>query len=112
MSDWLTWVAKKGDDGLIFLGDGFRVEKNSPRVKFIGTIGELNSWIGLIVASCENEKLKSTSPPNRHQIATENQRQETTGKQQHMKIGYLQRVWSVQGSKRNDQKSRSVRLWI
>jgi cob(I)alamin adenosyltransferase len=60
MSDWLTWVAKEGDDGLIFLGGGFRVEKNSPRVEFIGTIGELNSWIGVIVASCENEKLKST----------------------------------------------------
>ena len=30
MGDRLTWVAKKGDDGLTFLGDGFRVEKKQP----------------------------------------------------------------------------------
>lgn len=48
MGDRLTRVRKKGDEGF-----GFPIAKNSPRVEFIGKIDELNSWIVVIVASCE-----------------------------------------------------------
>lgn len=55
MGSRLTRIAtKNGDAGLTSLGDGSRVEKNSPRVEVLGTIDELNSWIGAVVALCED----------------------------------------------------------
>lgn len=42
---------RTGDDGSTGLGDGSRVAKNDPRVAAYGTVDELNSCIGLVLAS-------------------------------------------------------------
>ena len=39
---------RTGDQGTTGLGDGSRVEKHHPRIELIGTIDEINSWIGLL----------------------------------------------------------------
>ncbi len=41
---------RTGEDGSTGLGDGNRVSKDSPRVEAYGTVDELNSSIGLILA--------------------------------------------------------------
>ena len=41
---------KTGDDGTTGLGDGSRTTKDSARIEAIGTIDELNSWVGLLLA--------------------------------------------------------------
>lgn len=40
---------RTGDDGTTGLGDGTRVNKDSPRVEAYGTVDELNSVIGLLL---------------------------------------------------------------
>lgn len=45
---------KKGDSGKTSLGSGLRVSKNSLRVDSYGTIDELNSVLGMVVAECES----------------------------------------------------------
>ena len=41
---------KTGDDGTTGLGDGSRVAKDDPRVEAYGTVDELNSVIGMLLA--------------------------------------------------------------
>ncbi len=41
---------RTGDDGTTGLGDGSRVPKDGPRVEAYGTVDELNSSIGLLLA--------------------------------------------------------------
>jgi len=41
---------RTGDKGTTGLGDGRRVDKDHPRVEAIGTVDELNSLVGLILA--------------------------------------------------------------
>ena len=41
---------KTGDDGTTGLGDGSRTTKDNARIEAVGTIDELNSWIGLLLA--------------------------------------------------------------
>lgn len=41
---------RTGDDGTTGLGDGSRVDKDSPRVEAYGTVDEANSAIGLVLA--------------------------------------------------------------
>jgi cob(I)alamin adenosyltransferase len=41
---------RTGDDGTTGLGDGARVAKDDPRVEAYGTVDELNSAIGMILA--------------------------------------------------------------
>ena len=43
-------VTRTGDAGETGLGDGSRVAKDSPRIEAIGTIDELNSVIGVLLA--------------------------------------------------------------
>lgn len=43
-------VTRTGDAGTTGLGDGSRVAKDSPRIDAIGTIDELNSTLGLLLA--------------------------------------------------------------
>jgi cob(I)alamin adenosyltransferase len=43
-------VTRTGDAGTTGLGDGSRVAKDSPRIEAIGTVDELNSAIGVILA--------------------------------------------------------------
>jgi cob(I)alamin adenosyltransferase len=42
---------RTGDDGSTGLGDGSRVPKDSPRVEAYGTVDELNSVIGVLLAA-------------------------------------------------------------
>jgi cob(I)alamin adenosyltransferase len=49
---------RTGDDGTTGLGDGARVPKDSPRVEAYGTVDELNSSIGVLLAACAG----TTSP--------------------------------------------------
>jgi cob(I)alamin adenosyltransferase len=44
---------RTGDDGTTGLGDGSRVSKDSPRVEAYGTVDELNSAIGILLATPE-----------------------------------------------------------
>jgi cob(I)alamin adenosyltransferase len=44
-------ITRTGDTGTTGLGDGSRVDKDSPRIEAIGTVDELNSHIGLLLAS-------------------------------------------------------------
>mgnify|MGYP003324856508 FL=1 len=49
---------KTGDDGTTGLGDGSRTTKDSARIEAVGTIDELNSWVGLLLAELPaNESL-------------------------------------------------------
>src|SRR5690242_10360339 len=41
---------RTGDDGTTGLGDGTRVPKDGPRVEAYGTVDELNSTIGVLLA--------------------------------------------------------------
>ena len=43
---------KTGDQGETALGDGTRVPKNHPRVAAYGTVDELNSVLGVLLALC------------------------------------------------------------
>ncbi len=43
-------VTRTGDDGTTGLGDGSRVEKDSPRVEACGEVDELNSFVGRLLA--------------------------------------------------------------
>jgi cob(I)alamin adenosyltransferase len=44
---------RTGDDGTTGLGDGARVSKDSVRVEAFGTVDELNSAIGVLLATAE-----------------------------------------------------------
>lgn len=41
---------RTGDDGTTGLGDGVRVDKDDPRIEAIGSVDELNSHIGVVLA--------------------------------------------------------------
>ena len=41
---------RTGDDGSTGLGDGSRIDKDSPRIEAIGAVDELNSAIGLLLS--------------------------------------------------------------
>jgi len=43
-------VTRTGDDGTTGLGDGTRTPKDSPRVRAMGDLDELNSVLGLVLA--------------------------------------------------------------
>ncbi|HKI75022.1 MAG TPA: cob(I)yrinic acid a,c-diamide adenosyltransferase [Pseudomonadales bacterium] len=40
---------RTGDAGTTGLGDGNRTEKDDARIEAIGTVDELNSWLGLVI---------------------------------------------------------------
>ena len=48
---------RTGDDGTTGLGDGSRTQKDSRRVEAYGTVDELNSCLGLLIAHLEDESL-------------------------------------------------------
>jgi len=54
MGNRLTKIyTRTGDDGTTGLGDGTRLPKDSPRVEAYGTVDELNSSIGVLLAAPE-----------------------------------------------------------
>ncbi len=51
MSDRLSIITtKKGDAGSTELGDGSMVPKHHARIELLGTIDELNAWMGMLLA--------------------------------------------------------------
>jgi cob(I)alamin adenosyltransferase len=48
-----------GDAGETSLGDGTRVSKADPRIETYGTVDELNSAIGVVLASAPGDELRS-----------------------------------------------------
>jgi cob(I)alamin adenosyltransferase len=48
---------RTGDDGTTGLGAGGRVAKDSPRIEAYGTVDELNSQIGIVLASGVNDEI-------------------------------------------------------
>ncbi len=46
---------RTGDDGTTGLHGGGRVMKHHPRIEAFGTVDELNSWLGICVASCSDQ---------------------------------------------------------
>ena len=44
---------RTGDDGSTGLGDGSRTAKDSDRIDCIGTVDELNSLLGLLIAESD-----------------------------------------------------------
>lgn len=60
---------RTGDDGSTGLGDGSRVPKDSARVNAYGTVDELNSTIGMVLA-CEgvSEDIRETLGQVQHEL--------------------------------------------
>ena len=60
---------KTGDDGTTGLGDGSRCAKDSARIEAVGTIDELNSWMGLLIAECQDtEALREPLTEIQHRL--------------------------------------------
>ena len=61
MANRLTRIyTRSGDDGTTALGDGQRTLKDSERVEAYGTVDELNSTLGMVIAACSSD---SAVPP-------------------------------------------------
>ncbi len=59
---------RTGDDGTTGLGDGSRTQKDSLRVEAYGTVDELNSCIGMIVAHLETSPLREVLLDVQHDL--------------------------------------------
>jgi len=59
---------RTGDDGSTGLGDGSRVPKDSPRVAAFGTVDELNSAIGLLLAASLPEAARNCLTRIQHEL--------------------------------------------
>ena len=59
---------RTGDDGTTGLGDGSRVAKDSARVTAYGTVDELNSQIGVVIACEVDEDIRSLLLGVQHQL--------------------------------------------
>ncbi len=59
---------RTGDDGSTGLGDGSRVSKDSARVTAYGTVDELNSCIGLLLAAGIDEPMQEELVAVQHQL--------------------------------------------
>lgn len=61
-------TTRTGDKGTTGLGDGTRVEKDSPRIEAIGAIDELNSWIGFLLAETLPDNVRSCLTVIQHNL--------------------------------------------
>ena len=59
---------RTGDDGTTGLGDGSRTQKDSLRVEAYGTVDELNSALGVVIAGTGNEDLSSVLLDVQHDL--------------------------------------------
>jgi len=59
---------RTGDDGSTGLGDGSRTEKDSLRIEAIGTVDELNSAVGILLADPLSESVQSTLTDAQHTL--------------------------------------------
>ena len=61
-------VTRTGDAGTTGLGDGSRVPKESPRIAAIGTVDELNSAVGVLLAETVPEPVRSLLTDVQHDL--------------------------------------------
>jgi cob(I)alamin adenosyltransferase len=59
---------RTGDDGTTGLGDGTRTQKDSLRVEAYGTVDELNSAVGVLIAALSDEALSSVLLDVQHDL--------------------------------------------
>ena len=59
---------RTGDDGTTGLGDGTRVAKDSARVNAYGTVDELNSAIGVVLAGDLPERIREVLTQAQHDL--------------------------------------------
>ena len=59
---------RTGDDGTTGLGDGSRVDKDNPRVEAYGTVDELNSVIGMVLAYDLPEEIRACLTNVQHEL--------------------------------------------
>ncbi len=59
---------RTGDDGTTGLGDGSRTQKDSLRVETFGTVDELNSAVGVLIAHVEDAGLASVLLDIQHDL--------------------------------------------
>jgi cob(I)alamin adenosyltransferase len=59
---------RTGDDGTTGLGDGTRVGKDSARVAAYGTVDELNSSIGIVLACDIDERMREVLTQVQHDL--------------------------------------------
>ena len=59
---------RTGDDGTTGLGDGSRTQKDSLRVEAYGTVDELNSTLGLLIAGLEDSDISSVLLDIQHDL--------------------------------------------
>jgi cob(I)alamin adenosyltransferase len=59
---------RTGDKGTTGLGDGSRVDKDSLRVETFGTVDELNSLVGLILASDLDDVVRNCLTRTQHEL--------------------------------------------
>lgn len=57
----MSVYTKTGDKGETSLANGKRISKTDARIEAYGTVDELNSWIGLLRAEMNNDKLCSVT---------------------------------------------------
>jgi cob(I)alamin adenosyltransferase len=69
MANRLTRIyTRSGDDGTTGLADGSRLSKDGPRLEAIGTVDELNSLIGLLMAQPIDETLQGMLATIQHRL--------------------------------------------
>ena len=59
---------RTGDDGTTGLGDGTRTSKDSLRIEAIGTVDELNSWIGLLLVESMPDDVRTELQDIQHEL--------------------------------------------
>ena len=59
---------RTGDKGVTGLGDGSRVDKDSLRVEAYGTVDELNSAVGLVLATSLPDQVRQTLVRVQHEL--------------------------------------------
>lgn len=59
---------RTGDKGTTGLGDGTRVEKTSARVEAFGTVDELNSAVGLVLAAKLPQEVRTCLTRTQHEL--------------------------------------------
>jgi len=59
---------RTGDKGTTGLGDGSRVDKDNLRVETFGTVDELNSLVGLVLASELDDSIRACLTRTQHEL--------------------------------------------
>jgi len=59
---------KTGDDGTSGLSDGTRIPKNHARMNAMGSVDELNSFIGLMICKLEDQELRQFYTAIQHDL--------------------------------------------